>query len=196
MTSFTLQSGIENLTYSGTAAFTATGNDSANTITTGSGSDIVWAGIGNDSVSAGSGADRLMGEAGDDTLTGGAGADRLEGGSGHDILIGGTESDIFVLDLPTATSTDRIIDFSIAQGDKLAVYGSDYGLAPGALAVDWFEILTSASAVGTKAHGEFIYNTATKTLSWDVDGHGAALAIALTTFDTTISPHFTDLIVL
>nr|WP_064249324.1 M10 family metallopeptidase [Rhizobium leguminosarum]OAP90867.1 hypothetical protein A4U53_29040 [Rhizobium leguminosarum] len=57
---YTLGSDVENLTYSGTAAFTGTGNDLANTI---------------------------RGAAGADTLDGKAGADMLIGGAGDDTYI-------------------------------------------------------------------------------------------------------------
>ncbi|WP_141397970.1 calcium-binding protein, partial [Rhizobium phaseoli] len=51
---------VENLTYTGTAAFTGTGNASANVIT---------------------------GSSGNDTLDGGAGADTLSGGAGNDTYV-------------------------------------------------------------------------------------------------------------
>ncbi|MBY5438665.1 M10 family metallopeptidase, partial [Rhizobium leguminosarum] len=57
---YTLGSDVENLTYSGTAAFTGTGNDLAN---------------------------RIRGAAGADTLDGKAGADMLIGGAGDDTYI-------------------------------------------------------------------------------------------------------------
>ncbi|MGO6683958.1 calcium-binding protein, partial [Rhizobium leguminosarum] len=49
---------VENLTYTGSANFTGTGNALANTIT---------GGIGNDTLNGGAGADTLIGGAGDDT---------------------------------------------------------------------------------------------------------------------------------
>ncbi|MGO7755648.1 calcium-binding protein, partial [Rhizobium ruizarguesonis] len=58
LAAYTLGSDVENLTYSGTAAFTGTGNSLANTIN---------------------------GAAGADTLDGKAGADILIGGAGKDI---------------------------------------------------------------------------------------------------------------
>ncbi|MGO7003674.1 M10 family metallopeptidase C-terminal domain-containing protein, partial [Rhizobium johnstonii] len=60
LASYTLGSDVENLTYIGTAAFTGTGNDLANTI---------------------------RGAAGADTLDGGGGADSLIGGAGNDTYI-------------------------------------------------------------------------------------------------------------
>ncbi len=66
------QSGyIENLSYSGTQAFSGTGNELDNVIT------------------GGNGADSLVGGAGNDTLNGGNGNDLLSGGTGNDWLDGG-----------------------------------------------------------------------------------------------------------
>lgn len=66
---------VENLTYTGSAAFTGTGNASNNIITGGVGSDALRGAAGND---------QLIGGAGNDTLFGGAGADDLQGGAGID----------------------------------------------------------------------------------------------------------------
>ncbi|WP_425504959.1 DUF4214 domain-containing protein [Rhizobium indicum] len=66
LTSYTLGANVEFLTYTGTAAFTGTGNELSNTLT------------------GGAGADTLVGGGGDDFLDGGAGADHLIGGIGDD----------------------------------------------------------------------------------------------------------------
>ena len=76
--SFTLDTGIENLTYTGASNFVGTGNALANVLTGGEGSDFLY---------GKSGADVLSGGAGSDTLDGGAGADKLTGGSGNDIFV-------------------------------------------------------------------------------------------------------------
>src|SRR5437868_10143977 len=61
LTTYTLSAAnVENLTFTGTGAFTGTGNSLANTIT---------------------------GGAGNDTLDGGAGSDTLIGGAGNDIYV-------------------------------------------------------------------------------------------------------------
>ncbi|MGO7858737.1 beta strand repeat-containing protein, partial [Rhizobium ruizarguesonis] len=58
LSSYTLGNNVENLTYTGSASFTGTGNALANTITGGAGNDILNGGVG---------ADTLIGGAGNDT---------------------------------------------------------------------------------------------------------------------------------
>jgi serralysin len=196
LTSYTLQDGIEKLSYSGSSAFTATGNDGANAITTGTGNDVIRGGAGMDTLGGGGGTDNILGQDGNDSLTGGAGADTLEGGQGLDVLTGGTQGDMFIFGPPSGTSRDQVMDFSTSQGDKLAIRSADYGLVAGSLAADWFEVVTTAAGVGTKAHAEFIYNSATRTLSWDQDGAGSAQAVAIATFASAIALRNVDILVL
>ncbi|TAY69456.1 calcium-binding protein, partial [Rhizobium leguminosarum] len=58
LVSYTLGNNVENLTYTGSASFTGTGNALANTITGGAGNDVL---------NGGTGADSLIGGAGNDT---------------------------------------------------------------------------------------------------------------------------------
>jgi Ca2+-binding RTX toxin-like protein len=67
LSSLTLAANVENLTYTGTGAFTGTGSSSDN------------------SIAGGASNDTLSGAAGNDTLEGGAGADSLSGGAGDDL---------------------------------------------------------------------------------------------------------------
>ncbi|WP_148219482.1 beta strand repeat-containing protein [Azospirillum sp. B510] len=76
LSSYTLAANIENLTYTGTAAFTGIGN---------TGNNLIIGGAGNDS---------LTGDAGNDTLDGGAGADTLIGGTGNDTYIVDNAGDV------------------------------------------------------------------------------------------------------
>ena len=69
LSSYTLPTNVQNLTYTGTGNFTGTGNTSAN---------IIKGGAGNDT---------LVGNNGNDTLTGGAGNDTLSGGSNTDTFV-------------------------------------------------------------------------------------------------------------
>ncbi|QKR99424.1 calcium-binding protein [Sphingomonas sp. CL5.1] len=80
--SYTLGANIENLTYTGSGAFTGTGNDLANVIT------------------GGDGGNKLYGYDGNDTLIGGAGNDYLDGGTGADRMVGGAGNDTYIVDNP------------------------------------------------------------------------------------------------
>lgn len=94
----------------------------------------------------------LSGGAGEDRLSAAAGSDILIGGAGRDFLTGGTGADTFRFaagdfgGLSTATS-DRIIDFSHAQGDRIDLSALDANTVGGA-ANDAF------SFIGTQAFGK------------------------------------------
>ena len=89
LAAYTLTANVENLEYTGAAAFTGTGNALAN---------IIVGGTSGDTLDGGDGDDTLGGEAGDDTLTGGLGNDRLNGGTGADTMNGGDGNDTLVVD--------------------------------------------------------------------------------------------------
>ena len=93
---------VENLTYTGVANFTGTGNALANIITGGGGNDI---------------------------LNGGAGADTLIGGAGNDTLTGGTQNDQFIFKdfvLDGDFGNDKITDFAggVGVGDVIQIDGA------------------------------------------------------------------------
>ncbi|NVM77439.1 Ca2+-binding RTX toxin-like protein [Duganella sp. SG902] len=85
--SLTLAANVENLTYTGGAAFSGTGNALANEIQGATGNDTLNGGIGNDTLSGGAGNDSLLGGDGDDSLSAGTGgADVIDGGAGSDTV--------------------------------------------------------------------------------------------------------------
>jgi Ca2+-binding RTX toxin-like protein len=109
--------------------FGGLGNDR---LTGSSYNDRLFGESGNDILSGMNGADLLVGGAGNDTLNGGEDSDVLEGGGGNDILdggtgsnqlIGGAGSDVFVVQRAATYyyNESRIVDFSIAEQDKLDV---------------------------------------------------------------------------
>lgn len=104
---------IENAT-GGSAADTISGNAVANVLTGGAGADTLSGLGGNDTLNGGTGGDRL---------SGGAGNDGLRGGTGRDVLTGGSGADRFVFSTGESSrthgSSDRVTDFSHAQGDHI-----------------------------------------------------------------------------
>ncbi|TFU05774.1 hypothetical protein EUV02_01735 [Polymorphobacter arshaanensis] len=107
LASWTMAAGVEVLTYTGSAAFTGTGNTLNNTI------------------SGGAAIDTLNGLAGDDKLIGNAGDDKINGGAGSDTLTGGTGNDTFIFYRGEAYS-DSITDFNgriSTVGDSIELRG-------------------------------------------------------------------------
>ena len=136
LASFTLAAGttseIENLTYTGTVAFTGSGNELNNTIT---------GGIGNDTINGG---------AGNDTLIGGLGNDTIDGGLDVDTMTGGAGDDTYTLDNLGDTVTEIL-----NEGNDTV---QTSGLASYSLGAD-VENLTNLSAISFTGSGNALANT-------------------------------------
>jgi len=159
-------------------------------ITGAGGADTLAGGAGNDIVNAGAGGDRLAGDDGADKLYGEAGADTLIGGLGTDVLNGGADADQFMFMSAVANSRDSIQDFTVGQ-DKIAIQASGFSaaLSPGALDPSWYVVGTSATAVG---HGQFVYDSGARILSWDADGQGGAAGTQLAIFAASVNLQASD----
>lgn len=141
---YTLGANVEQLTLTGSADVNGSGNALDNRVVGNSGANTLYGLDGNDVVNGGAGADTLDGGAGGDTLLGGLGDDklygrdgddllkgddgndRLDGGAGRDSFYGGAGADVFTFrdgDFAglTTTTSDRIYDFSQADGDRIRV---------------------------------------------------------------------------
>lgn len=90
---YTLGSNVEELVFTGTSAFTGTGNELANRIFGGANADTLYGMAGDDTLYGGAGKNLLNGGDGNDILNGGSGAETLLGGRGLDILNGGAGND-------------------------------------------------------------------------------------------------------
>jgi Ca2+-binding RTX toxin-like protein len=121
-TTHTLATNVENLTLSGGAVVSGTGNTVANVLTGNAAANSLY-GLG--------GNDTLNGLGGNDSLDGGSGNDMLVGGAGVDVLIGGTGADRFDFNLvteSTSSARDTIKGFDgagVAVGDLIDLSGID-----------------------------------------------------------------------
>ena len=126
------------------------------------------------------------------SIVGNSNANIISGGGGKDTLTGGSGADTFVLGPANAANTVTITDF--AAEDRFGITASDYGLSQGNGLVDngsgtlvldptWFATVTGTQGTVT-GHGQFLYNTTTRSVMWDADGSGAVAGVALATLQT------------
>jgi Ca2+-binding RTX toxin-like protein len=132
-TSFTMQSNIENLEFTGTSGAWASGNSLNNAITGNAGSNNLFGRAGADTISGGGGADSLNGGTGADRLTGGAGVDRFVfvRGDGQDVVTDfgyGGEHDVIDISnykvagfTPTLSETAAGVTIRFSNGDQILV---------------------------------------------------------------------------
>ena len=164
------------------------------------GETIIGSSVGGDVLAGGSAVDIITASsAGNSTLIGGAGNDSISAGSGGDTIVGGTGADqltagsgvtVFWYN-STGEGGDTISGF-VADRDQVAVYGANFGgLSSGSLSSANFVAGTTATA----AAAQFLYDSATQTLSFDADGTGAGAAVTIATLSGTTSLSATDIIV-
>jgi hypothetical protein len=109
----TLEANVENLQIDAASGWAGTGNALNN---------VIVGNSGNNRIDGADGADTLDGGLGNDQITGGTGNDVLLGGGGTDTLTGGTGADTFVI--AQGFGSDKVTDFSQAQGDTVEVVGA------------------------------------------------------------------------
>lgn len=168
---------VETATLTGTDNFALTGNVSANTLNGNSGNNLIRGGDGNDTILGNDGNDTLFGDAGADLLRGGNGTDILNGGLGSDQLQGGAGADIFrfasVADLGlTGATTDRVLDFTAAQGDRIDLSAIDANVN---VAGDQaFSFIGTAAFSGTAGELRVQASGTNQLVFGDVNGDGIA----------------------
>lgn len=162
---YTLGLEVENLIYTGSGAFTGTGNALANQITGGAGADRLNGGNGNDTVTGG---------AGNDTIIGSAGIDDMMGGEGQDLFQFATVVEGRTVGGLTATGIDRIRDLDLggSGGDFIdridlpftvrAIIDGETALTGVTLAAAIAQLFTSNGLLSkTSTAGIFTYGDAT-----------------------------------
>jgi Ca2+-binding RTX toxin-like protein len=129
-------------------------------------------------VDGGNGNDFFVGSAASDNLRGGNGNDTIDGGNGADNLFGGAGNDSFIFN-SSNTGIDTINDFTIG-GDTLRISSAGFGGAgvvgaAGALAATRF----TTGAAATTAAQRFVYDNASGSLFFDIDGNGSATQVQI-----------------
>jgi len=181
--SWTLGSDFENLTLTGSAALTGTGN---------AGKNIMWGNFGDST---------LIGGAGDDELNGGLGNSWLEGGTGHDRLLGFAGADRFVFREFGAANADLVGDFG-TDADKIVLDRAAFteiGAAGNFAAGDARFYAAAGASAGHDADDRIVYNSTSGELYYDADGSGpgAAQLIATVLVHTTFpNPAASDFVVI
>jgi serralysin len=157
----------------------ASGNDSVfgfdgdDTIDGGNGNDSLQGNVGNDSIIGSDGNETTYGGQGGDTISGGGGNDFISGDKGSDALTGGAGSDIFAFggfggDVPQL-GLDTLVDFSLAEGDKIRLDKQVFFGADTARPINASEFQAGTpDAAGTSA-AKIIYDSATGLLYFNVD---------------------------
>jgi Ca2+-binding RTX toxin-like protein len=165
------------------------GNDN---IDSGEGDDQIFAGGGHDVVTALGGNDTIFGGAGNDTLNAGQGNDLVNGQAGDDVIfsalgtdliVGGPGADRFVFNgfylSSQASLTDRIKDFTQADGDLIDLHYADADTTvAGNQAFNWIGNAAFSGTAG-ELRAEIAGNTTT--IYADTNGNGTANFVLLLT---------------
>lgn len=127
---YTLGANLEELTYTGSANASMSGNALNNSITTGNGNDTLFGGDGRDMLYSG---------AGNDAIYGGKGEDYLFGHSGNDTLYGGEGDDQYFLGNFADGKGDQVVEFAGGGIDTINTAGRGYANSTGAAGeIHWF----------------------------------------------------------
>jgi serralysin len=180
--------GNDMLSGSGVGKDILLGEAGDDTIYAQAGDDVVYAGIGNDVVVGGDGNDIMWGEAGNDILTGGNGNDFLIGQDGNDYLTfdygtdigyGGVGADTFCWS-STIQGADIVGDFNHAEGDKLYLDHTAFGVSAGLTLVQGTNFFSGAGILPTQATATAYFDTTSGILWFDPNGTVAGGAQAIT----------------
>ncbi|HEX2725313.1 MAG TPA: calcium-binding protein, partial [Beijerinckiaceae bacterium] len=168
---------VENLTLTGAASLSGTGNGLDNVLTGNSGANIL---------SGLSGLDRLIGNAGNDTLLGGDDKDSLDGGPGDDLLDGGGDgdfmaggpgNDVYVVDGAGPGPLGDIVDEAAGGGIDLIRSVVDFDLTT-TPEVEHLTLLGSAVTGAGNGHGNIVTGNENANIIGGGDGADTLIGLA------------------
>ncbi|QDC43565.1 calcium-binding protein [Methylophilus medardicus] len=132
-------------------------------------------------------ADVFVGNGGNDTLTGGGGKDTFVFGKVYEEVVTGSSTSVqtYTNTAFNLTGVDTITDFSRGN-DKLELHLDQYSQLTG---FNSSMLRVNSTGTAQDANDYLVYNTTTKTLSYDADGNGsgAKVDIAILTGVNTLS---------
>ena len=155
---------IERIVLTGTAPLTIATGLGTQTIIGNSAGNRLSGGAGPDRIHGGGGPDLIvLGSDAFDTVSGGAGADRFRP-TGTPAVVRGTG-------LPAGAVAHRILDFDLAEEDRIVLTSGVYGTSVRQLERD-FRVVSSTAPQAEVRGAALLWNTSTHLLSFDRDGTG------------------------
>jgi Ca2+-binding RTX toxin-like protein len=164
------------------------------------GRDITATGNAPVSLTGNAAANVIKGNTGKNTIRGDAGNDVVAGKLGNDTLYGGRDKDAFVFDTKAnkRTNVDRIVDFNVSDDSVWLDNAVFKGLGSKGTLTKPVQLSSKMFWSGTKAHDQddrVIYDKKSGALYYDADGTGSAAQVKIATLSKNLKMTYKDFFV-